>query len=466
MNTTTASTEQQFADFVTKHQRNAERYVTAKVGPHAAPDIVQEALVSTWQKWDTLQDRDRVGYLYGACRNGIFKEYEARNRTVLLAEIPEEAFDDYDYGLAEYDENAEALVMSLYNRKAISDPTVVVAREIAAGYDKQQIAENMNTSVTEVNRCVRELRRGFSAAALQHKIQASVPVYTLQHSSVLTALTTALTRRERQVMALSTLGLKPSAIATLLGISHGSARTTLSHARTKLAEEFTAPGVVVADVNASVRKAMSDTELLGLLPQSPWRTDALFLADEHSAMVKAASFSSNRRVRAVVISGVTPYLKQMAIVLAEVRNALDDSLAIASQIGSIQRQELATGPIGQMYVVLDRNGQLMLPLPGSRQNISDLPGTSPYRCPPPSWCPNASRHPTVAWFQAPDSRPFKAPKSDLLTQHPRTLVRWLLNIAAKRRDENLHLFAGLSDISLRPMSKHSRRVTQRREQTP
>jgi len=45
VNTTTASTEQQFADFVTKHQRNAERYVTAKVGPHAAPDIVQESVL-------------------------------------------------------------------------------------------------------------------------------------------------------------------------------------------------------------------------------------------------------------------------------------------------------------------------------------------------------------------------------------------------------------------------------------
>jgi len=347
--------------------------------------------------------------------------------------------------LAEYDPNADALILGLYNRKAISEPTVVVAREIAAGYSKQQIAEYMNTSVSEVNRSVRELRRGFSAAALQHKVQASVPVYALQHSSVLTALTTALTRREYQVMALSVLGLKPIAIAPLLGISHGSARTTLSHARTKLAKEFAAPGVVVADVDASVRKAMSDVELLGLLPASPWRTDALSLAKDHSEMVRqSGKFNTNPRVRVVYLSSVAPYLNRMAIVLIEVRNALEDSLAITSQVGTIRRAELIAAPVARDWVGFDDLGRWVLPT--SQQYMSDLPGTSLYRCPPPSWSPKAASQPSVDPFLKARSRHlFQAPKSDPLFQHPQVLSRWWVEHITKGNREDLYLFAGLPD---------------------
>lgn len=432
-----------FEAFEATERGKALKYTTAWVGPEAAQDIVQEALLTVWKKWDTLTNPS--GYLYGTCKKLAFGEYEDRSRgPLLLAELPEQlrldSKDEEDSGeLAP----VLTLVTDLLAENSFSWQTPLVGGHLALGKTRAEISDMLDLPLSEVHRSARELRRYYNARRDNPELTSEENPYT-PHGLVMRAMR-GLSRREQQVMALAALGLKPQLIAPLIGITRGSARTTLCHARKSVAEvvglsvDEGAPDVV----DHFIRSTLDATELLHMLPYTPWKAEALIWAGIADGRI-AAGFSSLSPLnklhehyrddpgQTVKITaqyrgfghtgrygprGLVPYLIQVSRLIAIVREAME-ARQPAAAYGSVRW----THP-GLRYRPFDRNLRMrsatyrrMQPTYAPNLESDAIPAgykkaaasTSAYFCPVPSWPAKPPQYLVPALAPDMDSGPWRS----------------------------------------------------------
>ncbi|WP_194893548.1 RNA polymerase sigma factor [Catenulispora pinisilvae] len=433
-----------FLAFEAKERSKALKYTAAWVGAEAAEDVVQDGLLVVWQKWDTLTNP--AGYLYGSCKKLAFGEYEARDRGPKLhAELPEQPHLDDGQEEPGLDDAMLNLMVELSAQSWSSPRTAVVGLNLAEGYSKADIAQFLGLPLAEVHRSAAELRRYYRTRRADPKPTDPRDTYT-PRGLVMRAMQ-RLSRRERQVMALAALGLKPSLIAPLIGITGGSARTTLCHARKSVIDTT---GFLLEDEGISevidhfVKDSLGILELLGMLPDTPWKAVVLrhaVIEEERSFRVISGASRVGDRLSAVwkVIDdgpnsarldhllragwtlttmdnlvalppigfyrprAVVSYLTEISKVIAVVREGLDAGPAAA--YGSVRwthpglrfrtvDHELRMHAAAFRRLQATQAPYLEDPVPTGNQKAAADP--SAYSCPVPSWLAGPPRYLTLA----------------------------------------------------------------------
>lgn len=270
--------------FVAEYRAEALRRATARVGPAAADDIVQEAMLAVWRRWGDL--KDPAGYLYGACENAVKSEYRGRaRRPVSLAELPEPA-PRGGPDSTEPDGIASPELLAEMGLDGLPIECSLVAMLLAEGYSRQRVAELAGMTLPDVHTAVRQLRsrlrpRTTAPWPPDRESDGVVPA----HKEV-AAVVRRLPARQRSVLALSALGAAPVHIAALLEINGVDARVNLHHARKKIA--LLGDIGTARDIDNIVRQSFDPGELMYLLPDSPWRRKALTAADSTNELLGSA----------------------------------------------------------------------------------------------------------------------------------------------------------------------------------
>jgi len=392
----TTAVETDYAAFYATHYEGVVRFVTARLDQDAAEDVVAEAFTAVWKRWGELDDP--AGYLYGACKNKMKTEYADRHRRpVAVAEVPDQPATAAPAGLAGEAISARLLLKSL-DLDTEPKHMALVAAGLADGYDRRRVAEMTGLPLAEVHRLVRQLRKHWRTREAK-RLRTAPAGYIPQRLTG--QAVRELPRRQRQVMALAALGVRPVAIAALLDIEPGGARVNLHHARQAILAKIEVD--VRGAVDAAVATAVDTGELLELLPPSPWREDALVAWERDAALANLARHLNQAPEylgAADINTRIAASLTKVSVVIAVSRKALRDRMGIAAQCGSVRWRPPTTTLLisGMSGWLAERQIQVLASkwLTVREQQHMDLPLSSRYRNPVPVW-PSPRGERRVRW---------------------------------------------------------------------